>query len=209
MRRGTLQLWTLTTWFLGLISLESVVLFAQLRHVDAFTITRDAVAGFSEKVGQFPRDPGYLERAEKALKYLKSIMDVPLDVRTPREMSAFLQKEIPDIDKGLLEYLSQRTKGDQVGKYYLKLLSVYLPWLSIMLAGLFTDSTLGQQVRRDRAIVSIALSVLLQVVYIIVLVFSLFVGQIDATVNLQPVTVAVASFVGVWVQFVFPTGKKS
>lgn len=207
MTRGHLQGWTLAVWFLGFVASEVVVFTADLNDVDSYTVSRDNIDRFSSTFQADLAEPN-LKLLAKRLETLIEDQDVTRR-RTRTSFEDYMKGRLftgeDQVGKDqVVRWLGANCGEDKVKPFYFRNFEIYLPWLTIMLVGLFYENSSNDRIEKGKAAASLGTSGALQLFFVALLCGLFLLGDLHASRNLQPIAAACASVIGALVQFVFP-----
>ncbi len=204
MGRYTLQWVVLLIWSCGLIALEATVHRAVERdQLDAFKVDPIAADQFENTFkGADPKVGADIKSV------LLNLTQGAIYARSKPEFREQLKGLFPKDDavtEPMLTWVVNRCAQDKVGGLSYTYLQIYLPWLCVMLAGLFAESS-RKKIPINKSVASIACSVGLQVLFLATLINAFEDGDLNAMRDPQLMATMVTAIVGVLVQFVFPAG---
>lgn len=220
MERSRLQVWILAIWVLGCVVLELCVWSAHTSEIDGFIVgdkvfialreilSADPAWGVAE--GTSPADRDRENQRERRARDLYQQLKQSVEADAPRTKQAFETLARATLvgsefkANWVFKKVRHAAAQDRVAPLFWGLLQVYAPWLTIMLVGLFTDAVPKAQVSRPRVMAAIALSALLQVVFIAIVAATLFVADLANTEDPRSKAIFFSSMVGALVQFAFP-----
>lgn len=204
MRRFALQWVVLLIWSSGLIGLEAIVHKAVERdQLDAFKVDpiaadqfENTFKGTDPKVGADVK--GVLLNLTQGAIYARSKPEF-------REQLKGLFPKDDAVTEPMLTWVVNRCAQDKVGALSYTYLQIYLPWLCVMFAGLFAESS-RKRIAVSKSLACIVCSIGLQVVFLAMLINTLEASDLNAMRDPQLMATMVTAIVGVLVQFVFPAG---
>lgn len=206
MKRGALQLWTLGVWFVGLLTMQVILLVAGFFvGVDSFVIKGTDVDWFEKSFAPTEGDVNAVK--EEGKRMIRMLASDRIASRTVEQFKTFLAGKLPSQAHILLGELADKCRENRAFGLQMTFFQIYLPWLAVMIAGLLANTS-HRRVALSKARASIFLSVGLQILFVVFLVNTFLMGDLAATRNVELMATLITALVGTLVQFVFPAAPE-